>query len=278
MAKKPVKKVAKKRTAPSKKAISKKVAKPAAKKVAKKAAKPAKKVVKKKVAVKKVTKALPSPKKQLALPPSSKASKATPVKAVVKGRIPEKTYSKTKVEPKKHIPVAPKAPAFDQEGWNKLSSSQRRVFLATHAVKFLEKGLKVGKGDYIKSPSLEKSLTKIGKDGVDFRNMLENASDVSCCGAGILLYTDIILRGNYPVYPNNKMNNIGMADVAKRLHYFDKDQLMEIESAFERKWAFSSDDKSSMPAIIFGQKIADDRRRMAAILNNIITHGGDFRP
>lgn len=273
MAKKPIKKVAKK-------TATKKVVKKVAKKAApKKAAKPApkkkvaakkivKKVVKKVQAKKILAKKVPA-KKQLALPRSSTPSKATPVKAVVKGRIPEKTSSKSVVSA---VPAV-----FDVAGFSKMSSSQKRVFLATACVKFMSKGLQVKKGDYIKSLSLEKSLTKIGQ-ATDFKYMLENASDVSCCGVGILLYADILLRGDYTVYKNNDLSKIGLTDIVGRLDYFNEKELKQIESAFERQWAFAEDDKSSIPAIAFGVKFTDDRRRMSAILNNIIENNGDFRP
>jgi hypothetical protein len=285
MAKKPSKKAAKKTTAKqvakntkatAKKQKPKQLVKPvkkAAKKVVKKVTKKvqAKKILAKKKVTKKSAKvgagALKVTKKGVlkGLP----APKAT-IKPVVKGRIPEKL---TKIS----VPASVKSMKFDEASWDKMSKSQKRVFIVTNCVKFMEHGLKVAKGDYIKSPSLEKSISRLGQR-TDFKNMLENASDVTCCGAGILLYADILLRGNYDIYSSNKMNEIGLSDIAKRLDYFDVEQLKQIESAFETKWAFSSDDKSHMPAIQFGMKILDDKRRMAAILQNIIRYDGSFQP
>lgn len=268
MAKKPIK-AAKKKAAKKvvKKAAPKKAVKKAAKPVAKKTVKKVAKKVAKKVVKKAAKKVVPA-KKQLALPRSSTPSKATPAKAVVKGRMPEKT-TKT---------VASAVPAvFDAYGFNKMADYQKRLFLATACVKFMASGLQVRKGDYIKSPSLDRSLTKIGME-TDLKNMLENASDVSCCGAGILLYGDILLRGDYPVYRNADLSKIGMKDISDRLNYFKEKDLKIIETAFEGKWAFADDDKAGIPAIAFGLKFTDDRRRMSAILNNIIENNGDFKP
>lgn len=267
MAKKPIKKAAKK--------VVKKAAKKATKKVVKKVvakkATPKKKVVVKKVAKKVVAKKKVVTKSSLKVTKKGelKGLPSSSSKAIVKGRIPQKLS-------KALIPVS-KVAAFDREGWDKLNDAQKRVFLANTCVKLMEHGLKVSKGDYIKSPSLEKSIPRIGQR-TDFKNMLENASDVSVCGAGILLYADILLRGDYDIYSSSKINNIGLSDVAKRLFYFSENQLKDIESSFEGKWAFSNDDKSTMPAIIFGTRITDDKRRMAAILQNIIANQGTFKP
>ena len=285
MAKKPIKKAAKKAT----KKVVKKVAKKTAKKVVKKSAtkpkpvtKPVKKakVVAKKVVKKVVKKAVKKNVKVSANPlkvtkkgelKGLPAPKAT-IKPVVKGRIPEK-LAKTSVAP------SVKSLLFDESAWNKMSNPQKRIFIVHNSVKFMQHGLKVAKGDYIKSDSLDKSLTKIDSwKRTDLKDMLGNASDVTCCGAGILLYADIMLRGKYEVFKGNKLSNIGLSDIANRLDYFSVDQLKEIESAFEAKWAFSAEDKSSMPCIMFGMKITDDKRRMAAILQNIISNDGDFRP
>lgn len=270
MAKKPIKKAAKKAAKKVvKKAAPKKAAKKAAKPVAKKTVKKVAKKVAKKVVKKAAKKVVPA-KKQLALPRSSTPSKATPVKAVVKGRIPEKVASSKSIA--SAIPAV-----FDVAGFSKMADYQKRTFLATACVKFMASGLQVRKGDYIKSPSLDKSLTKIGQ-ATDLKNMLENASDVSCCGAGILLYADILLRGDYIVYKNNDLSKIGMKDISDRLNYFSEKSLKIIETAFEGKWAFADDDKAGIPAIAFGLKFTDDRRRMSAILNNIIENNGDFKP
>ena len=269
MAKKPIKKKAAKKAAkPAKKAAPKKAAKKVAKPVKKAAKKVAKKTVKKvaKKAVKKV-----ASKKPLALPASSTPSKATPLKAVVKGRIPDqKTPSQSgKV-------VAAKA-AFDTAGWSKMSDSQRRVFMATACIKFMERGLKVAKGNYIASDSLDAQLRNLSQRS-DLKDLLENVKDVSCCGVGILLYADVLLRGGYDVYKGNNLNKVGLNDIQNRLRYFNSDQLKQIECAFETSWAFSADDKLSIPAIAFGARITDDRRRMSAILKNIVENDGNFRP
>jgi hypothetical protein len=286
MAKKPLKKAAKKAApASKKKAASKPAPKKAAKKVVKKAVpvkkKAAKKVIAKKVAkkvVKKITKALPPSKVQKALPApkSTSSSKAVPtgkiLKPVVKGKIPE--AKKAAVASVVH---SIKAPSLDADNWSKMSDEQKRIFMTNTSIKFLERGLGVATGDYIHSKSLERSLTKIGQK-TDFKHMLENASDVTVCGAGILLYADIITRGDYMVYPDNKLYNIGLSDISNRLNYFNEEQLKLIETAFETKWAFTGSESKGMPAIIFGQKFTDVRRRLAAILKNMSDNHGTFRP
>jgi adenylate kinase len=267
-AKKAAKKVAKKEAPkkPVKKAAPKKAAKKVvAKKAVKKAApkKAAKKVVAKK-----------STQKQLPAPP--KASKVT-----VKGKLsPSKGSALAKVVGSVAVSKSKKTEVaeFDPNGWSKLSQSQKRVFIATASLKHMEKNdITIHKGDYIISPSLSKSISKLSQ-GIDFKLMLENANDVACCGAGILLYADILFRGNYMIYPSNKLFNISLMDITKRLDYWEESNLKLIEAAFETEWAFVENDKVGIPAMTFGGRFSDLKRRLSAILNNVIENQGSFKP
>lgn len=276
-----------KKAAPKKKVAAKKVVKKVAKKAAKKGVKATKPTPKAKlVDIQQGVQNIPETQ---VLPTTGKTStdltkktKTTEPKTVQAKVIPSKEKKEaisTVVGGLATAKSKPVAAEYDPNGWSALSDSQKRVFIATAALKHMERNdVAISKGNYLMSKSLTNSMEKLGQR-TDFKLMLENANDVACCGGGVLLYADILFRGGYYVYGGNKLYDISMKDIVKRLDFWPEKDLKLIESAFETYWAFSVDqDQSAMPAIIFGQKIIDVKRRMAAILQNVIQNGGSFKP
>ena len=65
--------------------------------------------------------------------------------------------------------------------------------------------------------------------------------------------------------------------------FFSMEQLSLIESAFERKPMgkfdyYGCDDPVVQPAVAFGRRYPSDKGRMVAIMKNIVSHRGEFRP
>jgi hypothetical protein len=78
------------------------------------------------------------------------------------------------------------------------------------------------------------------------------------------------------IYSKNDEN--AYLDASKNLNkFFSERQLRLIESAFEVR-AFHSDNQQYVEAEEFGQKFIDDKKRLLAIMNNIVENKGTFKP
>jgi hypothetical protein len=67
-------------------------------------------------------------------------------------------------------------------------------------------------------------------------------------------------------------------DASKNLNkFFSERQLRLIESAFEVR-AFHSDNQQYVEAEEFGQKFINDKKRLLAIMENVVENKGTFKP
>lgn len=68
--------------------------------------------------------------------------------------------------------------------------------------------------------------------------------------------------------------------------YFDKEQIVLIENAFEQGTGYFTESNDQLvcgevdtaDAVAFGEKFYDDAKRLAAIMKNIVKNNGTFKP
>jgi len=107
----------------------------------------------------------------------------------------------------------------------------------------------------------------------------EVVSNIGCgvCAIGALFIADVMIRDRATVY-----DAYGVDTMKRRLSkHFGVEALELIETAFEMTPAPSctiDNGERIDKAIRFGKRFKSDKRRMIAIMNNIIDNDGDFIP
>ena len=188
------------------------------------------------------------------------------------------------VEKEKSTPIS-------AEEFNALPNNEKRILIAKDVILQVEsQRIKLVGGAFIKSKKLETFLNK-QHDSVQLQTVLP---DFVCtvCAKGALFLSDITTRNNYMVC-NLSIDN---RDIEYKLDYFDNIQLDLIEMAFETKvfshtnrklYEFTNNRSNSFKAstdegkaaIAFGRTImGDKRKRLIAIMQNIIDNDGTFIP
>jgi hypothetical protein len=149
-------------------------------------------------------------------------------------------------------------------------SNADRVLIATDALAWLRAGaLRAAQGVYLR-PISEASGTGL-LSNLPGRMQLRDAvlGPCSVCAAGALFIAAIVRHDNCTISQFKAYTTRGFF-----VRWFGSEQAAEVETAFERNVTFGG----SYAAEVFGCRFLDSGERLAAILQNMIDHGGRFVP
>lgn len=158
------------------------------------------------------------------------------------------------------------------EQFNALPDSGKRTVIAQDALKWMSTGvINACTGSYVKTYELR--ADKQVRD-------LMHGNDIKCsvCAKGALFLSHI------GIFNELKVSDIAFNDnsdsILVELNYFSRGQLNLIEAAFECGTICmnGTTEEERVEAISFGEQYENDRERLIAILNNIISNGGEFKP
>lgn len=133
--------------------------------------------------------------------------------------------------------------------------------------------LKAGKGSYLLDedwPDLDQT-----SDARPVIDVIEAACQV--CARGAMLLSQVRLF-NCLTVGEVRSSSIGIMNRKHLQPIFGDDQINLIESAFEMDDFTWGDNNDADGAIGFGERYDEPEERLAAIMNNIVANGGDFRP
>lgn len=160
----------------------------------------------------------------------------------------------------------------------------KRVLIAKDVIKLLDtKKLEAARGCFIDTHTHNDPFD--GTEDVRELFLQGQLPDCEVCGVGALMLSCTLFNDK------QTMSDIWNEDISYRINYseplsnglnayFDRDQLMLIENAFELgsgafDWQFL-DHRNA--AIAFGRKYPQPKDRLIAIMENIIKNKGEFKP
>ena len=155
--------------------------------------------------------------------------------------------------------------------------STNRVLIAKDVLSQLAaKKINAKEGDYI-SVCNSDFYDAIGKQLIDILPEIQ----CDCCALGASMISLVRAENDFKI-PIGTAYDIGKRSFEKNLlKYFDKNQLILIESAFERE-SFAEDfveyNTGMVNAVRFGESFLTDLGRLKGIMNNIIKNKGTFKP
>ncbi len=166
--------------------------------------------------------------------------------------------------------------------FNKLTNQQKRIAVAKDALAMVLNGsVRPKRGVWVLT-SLRKQNKFAGQQLCDVAGQMK----CQVCQLGALFLADVSLRNEYtvPKYVEDEYNQGSLAtenNMERLEQYFSKSQIRLIENAFEEgegffSWKHNVDEDDD--AIQFGRKYKSAKKRMIAILENIIRNEGTFVP
>lgn len=169
-----------------------------------------------------------------------------------------------------------------------MNKSQKAVAVAEDVLKQLRRRknrLRVGGSGYLSTTYRPTSL-----DG-DLREHLDKVESNSCgvCALGAALLSKARLFDSVPMTEvfyktgsDNYIPDLSQSCVRENLDdVFDKTTLKTVEAAFERNYNLIFEDHECPSpkiygAVVFGMKFSDPRKRLQAIMENIVANNGRF--
>lgn len=195
-----------------------------------------------------------------------------------KGTVVKGATSKAPKSPRKPYDVDKANKAFA-----KLTDAQKRVAIAKDALLWLESSpVKIQGGSYLTFSRKSVPDSASGKD-YDARTLIEQGESCSCCAMGMLLYAHIRRLDQVSVYvgPGDACG-FGDSTVKSAANYFPIEHLRLIECAFEGFFVHKEAGLDIPKGLkSYGRQWnaafpRQKRKRLAAILKNIIRNKGDF--
>jgi hypothetical protein len=183
--------------------------------------------------------------------------------------------------------------------FKKMPAHRKRVAIAKDVIRSInqDKIIIPESGTYLRKSSLNKfidfddwdwdyeEMTSIQPEdkNKDVRDiLLTTMPKCTACAIGSMFVCTVLRDDNLTLGEFHDKHDIDYRN--KLLNFFDDMQLGLIESAFEqsnmnRKWYRTDDFKGLVDrAIDFGSMYSSDKKRMIAIMENIIAHNGEFVP
>jgi hypothetical protein len=171
----------------------------------------------------------------------------------------------------------------------KLTKAQQRVHIAKDVLLQLKsKKFIASKGCYISSNELENKINE--HDSIELKSLLPTIASCEVCAKGSLFLSEVMNRNDFKVGRDEEdFNTIGISKISRRLNdIFTDNQLDLIETAFEKRVIvddnnylqghFGDYTNVANKAIEFGEKYKTDNDRLVAILKNLISNKGAFKP
>lgn len=166
--------------------------------------------------------------------------------------------------------------------FKKLTVSQQRIKIIKDVISYLQtRKLRATPGTYVKL---------VGYDGEispdDQVHTLTDRAPCEVCGIGSLFVSAVTLKnkfkvsdlsyGRYVDIKDGDLNNHTLRDYLRR--WFNENQLQLIETAFEQSWGYAVGVSGQDSAVDFGVKYTNAKKRLLAILNNMLENNGKFVP
>lgn len=170
--------------------------------------------------------------------------------------------------------------------FSKLTASEKRVSIAKDVIKQLKAGSFIAAHRvYVRSKQLQSKIETLGfDDSCELKSLLPTVT-CECCAKGSLFLSEVSKRNKYKVDSSTSIFcDIDSETITNRLNnLFTKNQLDLIETAFEGELIEIDNDflrksKSTSKAIVFKYNFKKPSDVLIAIMENIITNKGTFKP
>jgi hypothetical protein len=169
-----------------------------------------------------------------------------------------------------------------------MTESGKRVAIAKDVIRSVleDKTIKPQAGVYFESNSLDGTLNnmryeEIDESSIEFRDVfLKKLHECTACAVGSMFVCSMLRDDNLTI--TEFRESFDNKHVLRR--FFSSGQIYLIESAFERDnmhwcnedWELEQD--NIYAAIKFGERYTNDKKRLIAIMQNIIDNNGTFIP
>lgn len=168
---------------------------------------------------------------------------------------------------------------------------QQRIAISKDVLKQLSiKTIKAKIGDYFEVYDIKEPITKVPEKMDDLLRIFKRTKNpCSVCAIGACFVGLVNMGNKIPVkgfLSTDKLEGweIGNTDIMREAlrKVFPSVQISLLEMAFEKYYTLSDnekpDEESMKMAILFGEKYTTDKKRLIAIMKNIIKNKGEFIP